>query len=81
MSDVSRLIHSFPPRDRRALSDVAYDRQMREYVAVVEGLSAEGLMSGGGVGADGKRRDVLEVCVFFSCQEVSGCLGYVYISR
>ena len=74
MSDVTRLIYSFPPRDgraRAALSDVAYDRRMREYVAAVEGLSAEGLMSGGGGGAvataggggEGKRRrDVLEVC-------------------
>ena len=78
MSDVTRLIHSFPPRDgraRAALSDVAYDRRMREYVAAVEGLSAEGLMSGGGGGGavatagggsgggEGKRRrDVLEVC-------------------
>ena len=77
MSDVTRLIYSFPPRDgraRAALSDVAYDRRMREYVAAVEGLSAEGLMSGGGGGGGGavataggggegkRRRDVLEVC-------------------
>ena len=66
MSDILQVIYSFPPKQRSAISDREYDRQMREYVKVVERLPSEAFESGGMRTGKGVGGDLLEVCVFFS---------------
>ena len=76
MSDISRLIYSFPPEKRSAVSDAAYERQIREYVKAVERLSSDVFVSGAGGG-----EDMLEVCalfffIIFNCEFCDSCFFF-----
>ena len=67
MSDEAQLIHSFPPPKRGTISDLTYDRQIREYVKAVEQLPSDVFLAGG---MDGKGEDMLDVCNLLNLYEI-----------
>lgn len=67
MSDEAQLIHSFPPKKKSSILDLAYDREIREYIKAVERLPSDVFLADG---VGGKGEDMLDVCNLLNQHEI-----------